>query len=93
MEAAYPGSSAIQFRPRCERLSLPLSPSAAFSLPVSTLPSTDPFTMSTSTTVPSRLVPNAYFPSEVDEREVIASGCEAISCNGSASDDGSNIRR
>jgi hypothetical protein len=52
-----------------------------------------PFTVSTNTTVPSRLVPKAYFPSEVVDSEVMASGWDAISCNGSASDEGSNIRR
>jgi hypothetical protein len=49
--------------------------------------------VSTKTTVPSKLVPNAYFPSEVVDSEVIARGWDAISCNGSASDEGSNIRR
>ena len=74
-------------------MSLPFSPSAAFSLPVSTLPITLPLTVSTNTTVPSRLVPSAYVPSEVVDSEVIARGWDAISCNGSASDEGSNIRR
>lgn len=71
----------------------PFSPSAALSRPVSTFATTVPLATSTRTTVPSRLVDKAYLPSEVDKREVMASGWEGRSYSGSAKAVGSNIRR